>query len=48
MGGEQNTASEITKLVPNSTVLPSFAFKGVDVDASKGALVEWLNVIGLK
>ncbi|MDR0905848.1 MAG: hypothetical protein LBN00_06710 [Oscillospiraceae bacterium] len=48
MGGEQNTASDITALVPKSTVLRSFAVKGAEVAGAKAAVINWLTSIGLK
>ncbi|MDR0861845.1 MAG: hypothetical protein LBN30_03590 [Oscillospiraceae bacterium] len=46
MGGEQNTASDIAKLCPNSTILTSFAVKGVELDSAKAAVLAWLEVVG--
>ena len=47
MGGLQNVAADITSLCPNSTVLQSFAIKGVEVDTAPDKIKTWLGTIGL-
>jgi flavodoxin len=47
MGGLQNVAADITSLCPHSTVLPSFAIKGVEVDTAPEKVKAWLSQIGL-
>jgi flavodoxin len=48
MGGLQNVASDIEKLCPNSTVLKSFAVKGVEVDSARDKVKAWLADIGVR
>jgi len=47
MGGLQNVASDMAKLCPNSTVLKSFAVKGVEVDSAPEKVGAWLKGLGL-
>jgi flavodoxin len=47
MGGLQNVAADIAKLCPASTVLPSFAIKGVEVDSAPDKVKTWLTEIGI-
>ncbi len=47
MGGLQNVAADITALCPKSTVLQSFAIKGVEVDSAPDKVKAWLGSIGM-
>jgi flavodoxin len=47
MGGLENVATDMAKLCPNSTMLKSFAIKGVEVDTAPEKVKTWLSEIGM-